>query len=231
MLLLSAASGLSTRLLAGCSTPSAEALGALKPPLRPLAAALAPHKVIVECGDGGTCGPASLARVLAHARLGDGDTSGDAVRQRVVAHAKGLLCGHAMWCPLEELSVRELIEESFATWFTIGRASSVNRVGGVVEWGPSPRQLMDAETWLKLMARRTTWIDQAFLHLAADCFNVEIAYHVVSGTGAIGPRVPVIEPRESVDALARVELAYVVDQHFCAILPSEAGRGGEGSGS
>ena len=73
------------------------------------------------------------------------------------------------------------------------------------------------------MAKPTTWIDQAFLALAADCFAVDIRYTVVvSGTGEIRGTC-VAEPRETVDVLAQVELAYVVDQHFCAILPSETG--------
>ena len=76
------------------------------------------------------------------------------------------------------------------------------------------------------MAEPTTWIDQAFLALAADCFEVEIAYHVVSSAGEIG-HTHVVEPREPADARARVELAYVVDQHFCAVVPSECGAEGE----
>ena len=50
------------------------------PALDSLAAALAPHKAVVECGGGGTCGPNSLGFALAHARLHDG--SGDDVRRQ-----------------------------------------------------------------------------------------------------------------------------------------------------
>jgi hypothetical protein len=51
----------------------------------------------------------------------------------------------------------------------------------------------------------------------------------VSAEGTIG-HTPVIEPRATVDVLARVELAYVVDQHFCAVLPSAGGGGESGDG-
>ena len=80
--------------------------------------------------------------------------------------------------------------------------------------------MLTAERWLKHMEKPTAWIDQAFLALAADCFAVDIVYHVVSGAGAIRHQ-HVVEPRETVAVLARVELAYVVDQHFCAIVPRE----------
>ena len=192
------------------------------PALDSLAAALAPHKAVVECGGGGTCGPNSLGFALAHARLHDG--SGDDVRRRVVAHATKLVRSNAVWCGIEELSVRDVIEDSLSSWAS--PASSVNRVGGAVNWGRLGH-VIDAGIWLKNMACENTWIDQAFLALAADCFAVEIEYHVVSGTGAIG-HTHVVKPREMVHVLARVELAYVVDQHFCAIVPSEAGGGGEG---
>jgi hypothetical protein len=123
--------------------------------------------------------------------------------------------------------VRELIEDSFATW-ALPR-QSVNRVGGRVNWD-GPRQVLTAENWLKLMAKPTTWIDQAFLALAADCFAVDILYSVVSGTGEIRGTCAV-KPRTMVDARATVELAYVEDQHFCAIVPttpSEEEQGGGG---
>ena len=91
---------------------------AISSTLEPLAAQLAPHKVVVECGSGGTCGPNSLGCVLAHARIYQG--SGDDVRRRVVAHATKLVRTRAEWAPamgeIEETSVRELIEDSFASW-------------------------------------------------------------------------------------------------------------------
>ena len=150
------------------------------------------------------------------------------MRGRVVAHATRLLRSRAVWCDVQPLSVRELIEDSFATWALPGQ--SVNRVGGRVDW-EGPRQVLTAECWLKFMAEPTTWIDQAFLALAADCFAVDILLHHAaaatgeSGGGDYSRHTCAMEPRGAVDVLARVELAYVVDQHFCAILPSED-RGG-----
>ena len=194
---------------------SSNAPSAICSALEPLAATLAPDKMVVECGSGGTCGPNSLSHVLTCAGLHDGD--GDEIRRRVVAHGKQLLHARAVWEPedgaIEELSVRSLLEDSFASWAIPGQ--NTNRVGGKFDWG-GPRHVLTAENWLKHMAEPTTWIDQAFLSLAADCFAVEIAYHIVSSTGKIG-RTSVIKPREAVDVLARVELAYVVDQHFCAV--------------
>ena len=86
-------------------------------------------------------------------------------------------------------------------------------------------RVLSAENWLKLMAKPTTWIDQAFLALAADCFKVDIQYSVVAGTGEIRGTC-MLEPRIGVEPLAQVELAYVVDQHFCAIVPNEERSGG-----
>ena len=181
-----------------------------------LAAALAPHKIVVECGSGGTCGPNSLARVLAQARVHDG--SGDDVRSRVMAHAAALVRADAAWEPDPEgadagrsavscgsvgkRSVRTLIENSFAAW-------------------ARPDQEISAEGWLTHMAEPTSWIDLAFLALAADCFAVEITnYEARVKGGAVTPHV--VRPRPAVDVvLARVELAYVVGKHFCAMLPSE----------
>ena len=81
-------------------------------------------------------------------------------------------------------------------------------------------RVLSAENWLKFMAKPTTWIDQAFLDLAADCFAVDILYTVVSATGEIRGTC-VAEPRATVATRGRqVELAYVVDKHFCAILPT-----------
>jgi hypothetical protein len=213
-------------------TRDAAPAAAIHRALEPLAAALAPHRRVVECGGGGTCGPNSLARVLAYARLHEGD--GDDVRRRVVAHATKLLHARAVWEPasgsIDEILVRDVIEDSFATWAIPGQ--SVNRVGGGFDWGVldwhesiGSRQLMTAERWLKHMADPSAWIDQAFLALAADCFGVEVAYYVVSGEGAIG-HTRVMDPRPFTIVKARVELAYVVDQHFCAVIPREIDAGG-----
>lgn len=199
-----------------------EGLDAIGGALEPLAASLAPHKIVVECGGGGTCGPNSLARVLAHAKLHNG--CGDDVRSRVIAHASKGVRFHEQWCEIEEMSVRELIESSFASWAS--PLNAVNRVGGTIDWGGVREmgRVLSAENWLKLMAKPTTWIDEAFLALAADCFKVVIQYSVVAGTGEIRGTC-MLEPRIGVEPLAQVELAYVVDQHFCAIVPSAEGSG------
>ena len=177
------------------------------------------------------CGPNSLARVLAHAKLYEG--SGNDVRRRVIAHAKKLVRARAVWEPAqcqdeegysEDGSVRDLIEDSFATWARPGRSSFV---GGQIDPGGGNRHVISAERWLRHMASPTAWVDQAFLALAADFFAVEILYYEVSGTGATADQKHrVVKPRQSVGVRARVELAYVLKKHFCAILPSEAGAGG-----
>ena len=181
--------------------------------LRPLATRLAPHMTVVECGDGGTCGPNSLSHVLSHARLFEG--SGDDVRRRVVEHATELVSSNANWQP--NVSVRELIEDSSRRSGTrVGSASSNN-------WGESPHHVLSAEKWLEHMKEPSAWIDKAFLLLAADCFAVEIMYHRVSNTGIV--RTPgMVVPRTTVDVLGRVELAYILNRHFCAVVP----RGGGG---
>ena len=222
---------------------SSTAHAAIGDALGPLAAALVPHnKMVVECGGGGSCGPNSLARVLSHAGLHEG--GGDELRRRVVEHATKLVRTRAVWergiCEDEEGypedgSVRLLIESSFATWATPGR--SVGRVGGPIDPGGGVRHVITAERWLRHMAGSSAWIDRAFLSLAADCFGVEIVYYVVSDKGDVDgctlsdeplSHTVIVEPRKTVDAMARprVELAYVIEKHFCAILPSEADAGG-----
>lgn len=221
--------------------------------LSPLAAALAPYdKVVVECGGGGTCGPNSLGRVLAHAGLHSGD--GEDIRQRVIQHATNLVRADALWAPavyagrrklIEAVRVRDVLEASFKTWArSISQTNSsahahldpaslhgadrraarrikrAHRAGRLVDLGAEPQIGYTAERWLAHMAAPTAWVDQAFLALAADCFAVEIMLHTVASTGIIS-HTQIIEPRKEVGVLARVELAYVVDQHILAILPSE----------
>jgi len=192
--------------------------------LAPLVAALTPHKILVECGGGGTCGPNSLSRVLREAKVYEG--SGDDIRRHVLDHAAKLVREEGVWVrpiydvwpPVAEVSVRMLIESSYATW---ALSESRKRSGSDLS-DPNGGQLLTAERWLTHMAAPTAWVDQAFLALAADYFGVDIVLHVVLANGVFS-HVQVTKPREAGNVQARVELAYVKEQHILAILPSVGG--------
>ena len=81
-------------------------------------------------------------------------------------------------------------------------------------------QQVSAQRWIDLMKRRGTWVDQAFLLAAADYLKVDIRYYVVNTQGEY-LYASDIHPSGDATLLARVELGYIVDLHYSAILPNE----------
>ena len=120
-------------------------------PVRPLADSLGMRGK--ECGGRGDCGPNSLACGLDHAGVVNVD--GAKLRRAVVAHGGRLLAEGRIWVPRgpggSPLTVREMLTSAMATWAPQGLECS-------------------AELWLELMNQRGTWVDQAFIGLAADLY-------------------------------------------------------------
>ena len=178
----------------------------LAPAMRPLAEAIAPHEIIVDCGGGGRCGPNSAAFSLQCLGRFSGD--GDALRAAVISHAETLLARGAVFARTnragEELTVRDYLKASLLSWppeARRGRAAS-------------------AEAWLELAAMQTTWIDEAFLAIMADGFQSEIEYRAVTSDGEL-TRGGLISPFDS-EPVCRIVLALWVQQHYAAIVRTSA---------
>ena len=180
----------------------------LPAPLRLLAGALAPRELIVDCGGGGRCGPNSLAYCARNITVGPAALDGDQLRRAVCAHARFLISAQREWSSepnAPPLTTRHMIEASMATWAPRGMAST-------------------AEGWVRRMVSPTTWVDQAFLALAADWLEVTVRYYAVtadgtfSHTGVIQPSGPTSTRCEMRGQLA---VALIIDQHYCAVVPAE----------
>ena len=175
----------------------------LAPAMRPLADAIAPYEVIVDCGGGGRCCPNSLAFSLQC--LGKFSGSGDALRELVVEHATQLVETDTTFVRAarsgESLSARAYLTGSILSW----PRSALK--------GRQPT----ADAWLELMRMPTTWGDEGFLAMTADLFEAEIEYRAVSSSGTPG-RGGVIRPSQDRSACCRLTLALLVQQHYAAIV-------------
>lgn len=67
------------------------------------------------------------------------------------------------------------------------------------------------------MALPTTWIDEAFLFLCAECFSLEVEYRAVDDEGAPS-RSGVLRPARAPAIAGRVVLALWMHRHYAAIL-------------
>ena len=84
------------------------------------------------------------------------------MRERVVQHAAKLVDNHHIFSKGGEnegvITTQYLLARSLASWPTNGgRASECT-----------------AQEWIVKMTRPDTWVDAAFLAIAADCFQVRI---------------------------------------------------------
>ena len=144
------------------------------PAVRDLSAALAPHEMVVDCGGGGNCAPNSLAYLLRllgqpQTALGCGNLAeGATVRARVVAHAAHLVSTNMLVAPGGNdaaLHICEYLQVSMAAW------------------PPSARHGREASpnNWLSLMGRLGAWADEAFMVVAADCYQITVECCLVRG--------------------------------------------------
>ena len=171
----------------------------LAPALRPLNAAIAPDEFLVDTGGDGRCCFSSLALGLQLLELFDGDR--DAVRRFIVAHASRLVACNATMQrgsrPDQLMSVADYLTACFLSWPAEARRNRPE----------------NHESWLELMAHENCWGDEGTLAMAADAFDVEVAYRAVHSDGS-SDRGGLIVPRVPSRAKARVTLVLWVSQHY-----------------
>ncbi|MDC0525635.1 hypothetical protein OAO87_01455 [bacterium] len=164
-------------------------------------------KAVFDFGAEGNCGTLSFAGVCKHA--GFFDLSGPQVRWMTVNHAAALLGSEAEWAPADRhgpaLSVRRMLELALTSW--------------------APKGLrVSAERWLHMMAMNGTWVDHAFLALAADCLRVRLNLYVTKNEGGI-QNVVTFEPHPRTmepDSVGTVEMVLELGALFCGVLPVDA---------
>ena len=166
-----------------------------------LAEALQPSLEIVECGGKGACGPNSLAYAAwAHGLINSPD--GTHFRRMVMARAEYLLQEKADWEVNGDgtrLTVADMLAASYRSWAAKGVTPT-------------------AQGWVRRMSLDTTWADQGFLALAADYLGAEVQYYAVGKDGVLD-HINVIYPRPGVVPIANLKLAYIIEEHYCAVVP------------
>ena len=183
----------------------------LHPAMRPLARSLLPTEAIFDRGGGGCCGPNSLAYLLLPLGRSCGD--GHVLRAEVIAHARQCLAT----CP--PLALTEVTCGGAGDADGAGASLATHLTVSMRAWPAHARCGLpsSADSWVELMARPATWIDEPFLRLCAHLKEVEIEYRAVTADGA-RTRGGVIRPSPPCVATARVVLALWVQQHYAAIL-------------
>ena len=183
----------------------------LHPAMRPLARSLLPTEAIFDRGGGGCCGPNSLAYLLLPLGRSCGD--GHVLRAEVIAHARQCLAT----CP--PLALTEVTCGGAGDADGAGASLATHLTVSMRAWPAHARCGLpySADSWIELMARPATWIDEPFLRLCAHLKEVEIEYRAVTADGARA-RGGVIRPSPPCVATARVVLALWVQQHYAAIL-------------
>lgn len=189
----------------------------LAPPLQSLADAVAPRRVIIECGGDGQCGPNSLAFMLGLLNMFNGD--GFALRRQIVQYVKATnVLEHKTefyWTlqPDSALTCRDLMVENMKRWPTevlAGRSLTV-------------------EVWCEITAAAEAWTDITFVQLCASKFQVMINLVGVKGTGEIVPGFPINPTPGGTKPLASCDLGCWLNTHFVAIvdvIPPERAIGG-----
>ena len=175
--------------------------------LRDLAETLAPDWAIVDCGGAGECGNNSLA--YAGQVAGVTTLTGSQLRRQVCRHARVLVEASHVWQKGEgrdeALTTRQMLSNALLTW------APQEASGG-------------ADRWIELMecgAPNATWVDQAFLALAADYLAVQIKYYAVQASGDLAST-GVIQPSEGILATTQLAVALEVGQHYCAVVRTGA---------
>ena len=134
----------------------------MPPLLQQLAAEIAPHEGLVDCGTNGACGPNSLAFQLE--RLGLHEGGGLALRADVVNHAACLAASD------EIIMAAQANETLHARAFLLAALLSSPAFEDV------HTDQLSHDTWLALMRRPTAYADEAFMAIAADCYQVDVSY-------------------------------------------------------
>lgn len=183
----------------------------LHPAMRPLARSLLPTEAIFDRGGGGCCGPNSLAYLLLPLGRSCGD--GHILRAEVIAHARQCLATRP------PLALTEVTCGGAGDADGAGASIATHLTVSMRAWPAHARCGLpaSADSWIELMARPATWIDEPFLRLCAHLKEVEIEYRAVTADGAQA-RGGVIRPSPPCVATARVVLALWVQQHYAAIL-------------
>ena len=181
-------------------------LNILHPPLRTLAKYMARrHRLVIDCGGEGQCGPNTLAYLLGLSNLpGLQQADGPAVRQIAVAFASvEANLGRVTNCMNsvgEHYTLGELILECIGSWPEAVRG----------------RLAPTVQTWCSLVARPATWTDLAFLHVLADACKAAIDVTVVNDLSKVW-HLGLIEPCNGEPYEVTLEVGMWWNRHLVAI--------------
>ncbi|KAL3928373.1 MAG: hypothetical protein SGPRY_002413 [Prymnesium sp.] len=173
----------------------------LAPPLRTLARALHPQRIVIDCGGQGQCGPNSIAFLLGLA--GGPVIDGPQLRTVVADHSLGenvLAKASSVIKDGSPLSFGSLIKECVSAWPVAAR-------GG---------QPATVDVWQRCIRQPDTWVDIAFIQLAADAFGVAIHVIAVNDLSAVAS-LGVLVPADGVPPTALIEVGSWTGRHLVAI--------------
>ena len=175
----------------------------LSAPLRSLATALQPDRMLVDQGGAGQCGPNTLAYLLGLVELSDCD--GPSLRTVAAVHSRSPSVLSRVSSVFDEsgmvYTIQELIEACISHW---------------------PKEVLHgkprtAETWRELIVHPTTWTDVAFTQLVADKFEVSFHHLGVDDLSNIFD-MGTISPCDGRASKALCEIGVWYNRHFVACL-------------
>lgn len=173
----------------------------LAPPLRTLARALHPQRIVVDCGGQGQCGPNTISFLagLAGGPVIDGPqlrtvVANHSLKEDVLRKPSSVIKSGS------PLSYRSFISECVAAWPSAAR-------------GGQPATIA---VWQNCIRQPDTWVDVAFIQLAADAFQVAI--HVISVNDlSVVSSLGVLVPANGVNPIALLEVGSWTGRHLVAI--------------
>ena len=176
----------------------------LTPGLRYLAELLAPDEGLVECGSQGTCCPSSMALQLNILDLHQG--GGLALRAKVVDHAQKLADSDVT-----------VIEASTGERPLRMRAFLLASLLSSPAFDDVDVETLSHDTWLSLMRRPSVYADEAFMAIAADCFQVEVCFTAIGLTADAQQRsTGSYRPLQGRQPRAQVQLVIWANVHMVA---------------
>lgn len=182
----------------------------LNTPLKSLADALAPDRLLVDCGGEGQCGPNALAFLLG--LLGRFEGDGYGLRREIVHFVRTSdVLGHATaftWKdhPDSRLTCRDLLVENMKGW-----------PRDVIAGRP-----LSPDTWCDTTVARDAWTDLTFVQLCASRFKVTVNLIGVDDLGRIHPMFPVEPTPASSQAEAACDMGCWLGNHFVAVVDCES---------